>query len=354
MRLAGLKRRSLLLLLVLPAAWVAIGCSGPVRPARLADWQRPERLYLSEATCPRLYVQIDRVDSVSVRPAEVQALLDFLARHCRKPAGITVHRSGPIDADQLAGRDEVQLALSRMDMPDELADSGRTAYLYVLFYDSSQLPGRKPERPYVRTEYPAAIFVDVAYFTDMTRPGLKYALQHEASHVLGLCKNPAHSDGAHCNDPGCLSNAVVPVPLAAYGLPGPRLCSDCLADLEATRAISEPANMRFVGPVLLRIEPGYVVACLPSYTQVVFGEPDQIDRRALLSRARSFAARSQKLHDQMRYDSVAPRVLGNQPERLETVRAAVDRATRDPDAGVARVAAQLRRKLRLYAGPARP
>jgi hypothetical protein len=112
--------------------------------------------------------------------------------------------------------------------------------------------------------------------------------------------------------------------------------------------------MRFVGPVLLRIEPGYVVACLPSYTQVVFGEPDQIDRRALLSRARSFAARSQKLHDQMRYDSVAPRVLGNQPERLETVRAAVDRATRDPDAGVARVAAQLRRKLRLYAGPARP
>ncbi len=344
----GLRRSGLLLLLVLPAAWVAIGCSGPSRPARLADWQKPERLFLSGQTCPGLYVQIDRVDSVSLLPGEVQSLIDFLARHCRKPAGITVHRSRPIRLDELAGRDEVQLALSRMDMPDDLAGPGQTAYLYVLFYDSSQFSDRKPERPYVRTEYPAAIFVDLAYFTNMTRPGLRYALQHEAAHVLGLCKNPAHSDGAHCNDPSCLSNAVVPVPLGLPGQTAPRLCADCRTDLEATRAVATPANMRFLGPVLLRIEPGYVVASLPSYTQVLFTEPDRVDRSALLARARRFAARSRRLHDQMRYDSVAPRVLRDQPERLKTMRAALDRAARDPDAGVARVAAQLQRKLRAH------
>ncbi|MFP4353537.1 MAG: hypothetical protein ACLFUJ_00330 [Phycisphaerae bacterium] len=341
-----MQRRYQLLIAMLAGAAVCVGCTGPGRPARLADWQSPEALYLSDRTCDRLYVQIDHLEGIYLNEEDfVQPLVDFLSAHCDKPRGIVVHRDSPIPADMAAGNDEIQLALRRMHMPAEMAAGNRTAYLYVLFYDSSRQANRRAERPYVRTEYPAAIFVDMAYFTPMTRIILPIALRHEAAHILGLSKNLSHSDGAHCKQPDCLVNAVLRVHRPSQPSPQADPCRDCQADLQAVRENPGPENMRFAGPVLVRQEDGYTVASLPSCTRVIFDDGRQIDYGRIQAQARVLARNSKTLYDQMLYDTMAVTVASY---RLAEIRTALVNAQNDPDAGVAKIAAELAEKLKRH------
>jgi len=250
---------------------VVAGCGDPEGLKRfnspLPIWQEPELLYLQGQPCDRLVVEIDTVEGTEVDDGFVPALKEFLSTHCEKPGGITYIHDSPIPLSEAKRSHPRLIALNQMAGPPTDARAERTAYLYILIYDSEQMGLSKTDRSHVSFRYPCAVYVNVAWNRLFHKRMAARMAQHEAGHILGLCKNPSHTSGAHCTNDGCLMGAItISVSGWLFGAP-PRqqsLCGDCTADLALSKSPRiQLHKMSFRGPVLLRQEEGYFVAVLP-------------------------------------------------------------------------------------------
>jgi hypothetical protein len=310
----------------------------------LPDWHRSERLYLSPAGCRRIYVQVDCVAGACPTIAETEALEAFVHRHCCPAEGVIFDRRPPIARYSVGRRDEVQLALERMQLP-QAYDDGQTGYVYILFYDSRLGQGGQPQRPYVRVDYPSAIFVDMAYWTDRNRSVLATALQHEMGHVLGLTKNDAHGDGSHCENALCIMHPTIKIPPAGRRPAQSSLCASCRSDLARSRNSRPPRELCFRGPVLVRKGAGYRVASMPGYTRILLDSIDSQDASAVAEKARAFAATSSGLADKCHCSFDMDHNALKDRSSIRKLLAALARARRDPDDTVAGLAEQLTRRL---------
>ncbi len=252
----------------------ALGAKGTV-------FWNPQRLFLSGEVYPKLLVEIDVVGDGAPGFDQTDLLRSFLAEACDKPGGVTVKIDDLIPETEARGVPPNALALRNIDGPPD----SRTAFIYVLFYDS-KIAGQKKKRVPETTllPYPACIMIDRAYdpFGMISEYG-GLVLVHEAGHVLGLTRNTAHGDGAHCTNLGCLMNSSMRFSALAKitgNDPGHQraLCRDCIADLDRERRARPPDNVRFVGPLLVRSEPGYQVVALPDFVYVTTGTRGQLDR----------------------------------------------------------------------------
>ncbi|CAN5127681.1 hypothetical protein BH23VER1_BH23VER1_05680 [soil metagenome] len=339
---------------MLAAAGIALSaCRSTVIPtpedqawgARGTVFWNPHRLFLSADVYPKLLVEIDVVDAAGGGgpSAEQTAFLaNFLAQACDKPGGVEVRIDDRIPASEARGVPPNALALRHIGGPSD----SRTAFIYVLYYDS-RLAGEKENRLPETTllPYPACIMIDRAYdpFGMVSKYG-DLILVHETCHILGLTRNTAHGDGAHCTNAGCLMNATMQFSALARIVgsdPGHQrdLCPDCTRDLSRERAAPPPANVRFVGPLLVRSEPGYQVVALPDFVYLATGSPATLDPAEVTMAARSAASTFQKSED-MWLMARAP-----SDDRPATLRA-LTRAESDPYAAVSFVAKEFRQALR--------
>lgn len=293
--------------------FVLVGCSfrasfkhgKPADPAAAISFWNPHLLFIQSEPYARLHVEVDAVEGVIPEDDNLTRLHDFLAAHCDKPAGIQIVRDSLIRRDQARGVSPEALAREFMSGPGDERGLPPAAFMYVLFYDNGLASGTetnatqtasrdaphsspaKPAQPHASLlPYPAAIFVDPTIW-GIKRPG-KVALpagtflQHEAGHLLGIGRNPAHSARLHCLNASCLmfakyeSGELLLQEFAAgipdfNEVPRLRLCAECEADARAYASQPGPANLRFVGPVLVRLEDGYQVLALPDRLKVIVG-----------------------------------------------------------------------------------
>jgi len=282
-----------LILAVLVSACVGPGTgfrSTPL-PQEVTFW-KPWLLNASRSPYRKLYVEVDAVRGAEPPQAWLDGLAAFLKTQCDKPDGVRVVRSNTISQAEAASSSTTALALRYLDGPPPGA-----AFIYVLYYNSAMNPALKTANPHaVVFPYPSAIFVDRNYnqggFGDVLG-GL--ILQHEAGHLVGAARNPAHGDGAHCRIADCLMNPVFNyVPgLAAVGetpTPQTALCDACLQDTSRWRSTPAPGNLRFRGPFLVRRESGYTVMTLPNTVHLHLGSADSLPVGQLLKAVRAAAA----------------------------------------------------------------
>lgn len=184
---------------------ISAGCGRTMQSVPMPTYHRPELLYLLAEPCDELYVEINRMDGITIPKWLPEELERFLASYCSKPGGIELVVDEPIPRSEFKRHPATIVANLSMDGPPADVVSGRAAYLQLLFYNSKHLDGRRSKMPaYVDSRYPCTIFYDVGVF-DLTRSEIAAnLLTHELGHVLGLCKNLTHGDGAHCRNDGCL------------------------------------------------------------------------------------------------------------------------------------------------------
>lgn len=242
------------------------GCAS--KSGRLPTYMQPELLYLSDRPYSRLYVEVDSVEGVEVPEELLGDLRVFLGEHCSKPDGIEIVRDEPIPLSEAREWPMGPASVLYLDGPDP--NSGpQPAYLRLFFYDTKRTFKRVVKNPHVPGLCPSAICYNVNYRRSRQDDVADFILKHEAGHVLGLCKNTAHGDGAHCSNDKCRMNAS---PGWWWGFFGcffggriqRELCADCLDDLEAGKSEDAGPELEFEGPFLIRREDGYFVASLPS------------------------------------------------------------------------------------------
>lgn len=241
-------------------------------PQEVTFW-KPWLLNSSRSPYRKLYVEVDAVRGAEPPQAWLDGMARFLKAQCDKPDGIKIVRSQTISRAEAATASTTSLALRYLDGPPP-----GSAFLYVLYYNSALNPSLKTANPHaVVFPYPCAIFVDRNYneadFGDVLG-GL--ILEHEAGHLVGAARNPAHGDGAHCRNHHCLMNpqflyAPEMIALGMAPTPQTEFCPDCLADMARWRATPAPANLRFNGPFLTRREQGYSVLTLPNTVHLHLG-----------------------------------------------------------------------------------
>ena len=289
-------------MVVLCLVLLCAGCSSSARfeqagTTDLSFW-KPNLLYLNSTQYDRLYVEIDAVEGCEPRGESIEALREFLEKYCNKPAGIEIVYDSHIKiADAKAGKPEL-LALRHMAGPPAAVDNGRTAYLYILFYDSSELIGKDYDRsinPYVRIlPYPSAIYIDMKYVRKEYMGALEEhegeLLVHEAAHVLGLTWSENKNAANHCPKKSCLMNERYEVDmfkvLTSQKLAKKQFCKSCLDHLENAGKNESDTNLKFIGPLLVRKEKDYQVIALPSFVKLYFGSMDTIVWQDVLAEAR--------------------------------------------------------------------
>jgi len=331
-------------------ALLAGGCAGPTNTGEpMWTWRRPELLYLLSSPCHRLYVEVDTVQGVKPPADSLACLKEALREYCDKPGGIQIVHGRPIPLAQAKGKPPRILALLNIDGPPAYQADDRTAYLYVLFYDSRRLELDQAENPYVDRYYPCAIYLDVAYWPRITKHIRRRIITHELGHVLGLCKNTAHGDGLHCAEPDCLMSPQFLVPLETWllGLAPPAdlqasFCRQCLRDLQALRAQSPDPRLSFSGPMLVRRENGYSAGFLPGCTKLWFESNRKPDWKRLRAQLRPLVRR----HDYLSFRETPFLYLRDAPRTLHGKTPLVARAAEDPNPLVAEVASGLLEQLR--------
>jgi hypothetical protein len=255
--------------------------------ARTAFWQ-PQLLLSGADPYPSLYVEVDAVEGSAPDAGSLEDLRAFLAASVDKPGGIRVEVDDIIPREAARGRNSRSLALEFIDGPPD-PDS---ALIHLFYFDSRTLSDRKSQPATTLLPYPVSIFIDTAYrFMDTAGAGdsrsgpgefRNLALRHEAGHVLGLCRGASHGDGLHCADEHCLMNARIAFHVSRYVTrrdPWKQrdLCSACQAELQAYRAATPAANLRFRGPYLVRSEPAYHVLSLPGFVYIQLGPLEALD-----------------------------------------------------------------------------
>jgi hypothetical protein len=228
---------------------------------------QPELLYLNDQPYSRLYVEVDSVEGVEVPEQLLDELRVFLARHCSKPDGIEIVRDKPIPLSDVKDIPMGVASILCLDGPDPNSGS-QPAYLHLFFYDTKTAFKHVLKNPHVPGLCPSAICYNVDYCRSKQDEVADFMLKHEAGHVLGLCNNTAHGDGAHCSNKPCRMNKSPGWWSGFFGLLlGIRierdLCADCRNDLERWRSGDVGPELEFDGPFLIRREDGYSVASLP-------------------------------------------------------------------------------------------
>ena len=250
-------------------------------------------MYILASQHPRLYVEVDAVEGCEPDKVTLTKLRDFLSANCNKPDGIEIVRSDTIPREAAQGISRKALARKFLNGPPDNTSNSSPAFLYVLYYDGKlcdQLaPGQTSEvsanttpRPRERNQnphvdflpYPAAIFMNTRYGPKSARHDMP---RHEAGHILGLAGRATDASGYHCVNPTCLMNWTIRVHISRLLLlrdpiKQHDLCTRCSAQLVESSKQSPPANLRFVGPVLVRSEPGYHVLSLPSRVKLIVGD----------------------------------------------------------------------------------
>ena len=256
------------------------GCATPTDgfrtvalPQEVTFW-KPWLLNSSSFPYRSLHVEVDAVQGAEPPQEWLDGLEQFLKTECAKPDGVRVVRSNVIPSSEAASASTSALALKYLEGPPP-----GSAFLYVLYYNSSLNPDLKTSNPHaVVFPYPCAIFVDRNYnqagFGDVLG-GL--VLKHEAAHLVGAARNLSHGDGAHCRNHHCLMNPAfiyAPEMIAQGQVPTPQkdFCKDCFADMALWRTTPAPSNLRFHGPFLARQENGYRVLTLPNTVHVHLGD----------------------------------------------------------------------------------
>jgi len=215
--------------------------------------------------------------------------------------------------------------------------------------------------PHVMNLCPAGILINVDYGDFFPDALAIHIIRHESGHVLGLCQNTAHGDGAHCTKYGCL---MYPMPdwqsqfggmVHLYFREHP-LCDDCEQDLSAWRQGPPDENLSFAGPFLVRQADGYCVASLPFCDLLIASPtPGVFDWRKALSQTKAGIRQSVPGSDKCRlskndhllyWANFYGRPEKNMPpEEVEQNVAILTKALNDPSPGVRRVAAaQLKKR----------
>ena len=334
------------------------GCASPtnvkqgIDPRSLSFW-KPHLLYLQSAPCESLYVEVDAVQGSEPKEETIETLRQCLLRYCDKPGKIQIVRNAPIPLrDAQAARPEL-LALRYMDGPVHSKYDGRTAYLYVLFYDSSQLSDTRYHRgvyPYAKLlPYPAAVYMDTRYLKKQRLS--KYEAQlllHEVGHILGLTWGQKRRDDwrCHCRDKSCLMYGRYRVPILPFQKHRQKeLCDLCKGDLEAARVDKADPRLTFMGPVMVRSEHDYHVLSLPAFVKLHFGPLESIKWQDVLEQAR-YEARKRATQP----DTVAIIMgLGTNSGERTSLQHAIENAKKDPcrivRLGVNMVENQFRKRL---------
>lgn len=256
-------------------------------------------LYLQAKPCKSLYVEVDAVQGCEPKEESIEAFRKFLEEHCDKPGGIEIVRDDIVSIDKARVERDTLLALENMDGPGQLKDCNDVAYLYVLFYDSSRLmEDKRPIAPggYVNMgHYPAAIFIDKRFSkkTHWQKERDTQTLLHEAGHVLGLTRNPAHKtkNTSHCMDISCLMYEKPQTHVSFLRMLTfqkqrvPKLCKLCEADLAKAKSNQANTKLQFMGPMLVRSEEGYHVLALPGFVRIDFGLLEKIQWEEVLAKA---------------------------------------------------------------------
>ncbi len=341
-------------ILLAVVALAAAGCGDPEwkkysKP--MAAWHEPEVLLLRSQPYDRLYVEIDTVEGTDPEEHGLAGLKAALRDHCDKPGGTQFVQGQPIPLAQAKGLHPHVLGLTQMSGPPESpAGKDRAAYVYVLFFDSRRMGLPKPVRPHTSAYFPA-VFVDVAWKRAFGNHIEERMARHEAGHLLGLCKNADHGDGAHCTNDKCIMGPVV-VSISRWLIGAqPReqtFCQDCLADMERTRTSSDPPRMQFRGPVLVRQEDGYWVGTLPGLVILDFGPPGEFDWRRDLMPHLPNAIEYIRTNGLQRGQSL--RVCNT--KKLPSHGAPLRRAASDPHPHVADMARERLKKLNATSAPA--
>lgn len=324
-------------------------------------WQ-PHLLQVLDTPHPRLCVEVDAVAGCEPSDATLGKLRDFLATYCHKPGGIEIVRSDVIPAEAARGISRRALARKFLTGPPARTNAPPPAFLYFLFYDgrlSDQPPVRKtgetaprnaphpPERnknPHVDfLPYPAAAFINAPYGPKIARDDI---LLHEAGHLLGLANRPALTSGYHCPDTRCRMNPTVRFHIGRMlffmdPIKQHELCVDCAAQLRESAKQPAPANLRFVGPVLVRSEAGYHVLSLPTRMKLIIGALTDADCKDFMNAVRTEMPPPEIDGNAMRWDAFAK--SENDPA---TLRAILARAKEDPYEGVRIAATKLEETLK--------
>lgn len=301
---------------------------------------RPERLYLQAAPHTRLYVEIDAVQGTEPDEATLQALRDFLGTYCQKPEGIQLVRDDVISKEEARSLSPAALTRRHLDGPPQ--NDGQTAYLYLLYYDGAlcdrdplgpdgkpikrdKTKGHRGDNPHVDLlPYPAAIFVNSRYGLHRSR---REILVHEAGHVLGLARRAEGTQMLHCLTETCLMQASISFHISRWlTLRDPitqhEFCADCRADLQAQATGPAAVNLRFIGSVMVRTEPGYHVLSLPGHAKLQVGPVTDADCAAFAAWVK--AGPENPRDDSLRYQV---KVTGVGIEELTEV---INRAKKDP------------------------
>jgi hypothetical protein len=309
-------QRLVIFLTALALSLFFTGCLS-TRPPEKAEldalklWE-PHLLFLNRTPHDSLYVEVDAVEGAEPSDVALKAFEEFLREHCDKPAGITVVRDDVIPRTAAVGYSHDALALQYLNGPPKTNEN--PAFIYVLYFDSNltldpdALPPKfvhkhlslktssryvKPQNPHVHLlPYPAAIYVDRRYLKTCPRSFEPLALCHEAAHVLGLTRNESHGAELHCRSERCLMNPALKVSLPKLLLgrspfTQTNLCDQCQADLRNGTNAGPAANLRFLGPMLVRSEPDYHVLSLPSEIKLFSGDLSNFDRSKFIDQARS-------------------------------------------------------------------
>lgn len=234
------------------------GCAS--KSGKLPTYMHPEHLYLNAKSYKQIYVELDIVEGASLPTGFTDTLYRFLNAHCHKPGGIKIIQGKPIPISKFEGFPKRCAPLLCINGPGQMNQGD--AYIHILCYDSDK--GHWDERkhePYAIIEG-SHISIDLGYVGGGFE---NYILQHELGHILGLCKNTTHGDGAHCNNHGCL---MEPSPTllnqtkwVAGHIPKAELCSSCLRDLNLERN-KKVDTVYFQGPFLVREQNSYAIAML--------------------------------------------------------------------------------------------
>ncbi len=328
------------------AGLVLAGCgTAPLQNAaarpqpRELTFIQPWLLYTAASPYVSLTVEVDAVAGAEPRQEWLDELRVFLSRHCRKPGGVRVVRSDTIPQSLASRQSSAALALRYINGPPE-----GSAFMYVLYYNSALNPSLRTANPHaVAFPYPCAIFVDRNFNVDGFGDRLGGAvLQHEAGHLIGAARDPAHGDGAHCAKRDCLMSAAfeynpmrrwVGLPLA----PQQHLCADCLADMARSRAALPASRLSFSGPLFRRSEGAYQVLSLPGAIHLHCGPASGYSRAAVLTMLRAAAAAGLRSREGFILSAAA---AGTRDEVL----AAINAAAHDPAAPVRTAASMLRKK----------
>lgn len=313
----------------------------------ISFWQ-PQLLYVLAAPHPRLYVEVDAVEGCAPSEAALDKLRNFLTTYCNKPDGIEIVRSDVIPVKTAQGISSPTLMRRFLDGPPTNSSASSPAFMYILYYDGKlcdQSPAaepaqknpppkpRDPERnknPHVDfLPYPAAIYLNTRYGPKVISDEMPL---HEAGHLLGLAARPEGASNYHCLDTTCRMNWTVRVHISRL-LTGRdpvkqrQLCPRCIAQLAHSAKQSPPANLHFVGPVLVRSEAGYHVLSLPSRVKLIVGDLTDEDCRNFTNSLRNETPLPNVNSDDVRWDAFAKAALLANPAKARDI---LNRAQADP------------------------